>query len=50
NDNILCDLDLTNLVVTPHVAWASKGAMQILAAQLVDNVEACVAGKPQSVV
>ncbi len=48
--NILCDADLPNLIVTPHVAWASKEAMQILADQLVDNVEAFVAGKPQNVV
>ena len=41
--NILCELDLPNLIVTPHVAWASKEAMQILADQLVDNVEAFVA-------
>ena len=50
NGNILCELDLPNLIVTPHVAWASKEAMQILADQLVDNVEAYVAGKPQNVV
>lgn len=48
--NILCEADLPNLIVTPHVAWASKEAMQILADQLVDNVEAFVAGKPQNVV
>ena len=48
--NILCELDLPNLIVTPHVAWASKEAMQILADQLVDNVEAFVAGRPQNVV
>ena len=48
--NILCQADLPNLIVTPHVAWASKEAMQILADQLVDNVEAFVAGKPQNVV
>lgn len=48
--NILCDADLPNLIVTPHVAWASKEAMQILADQLVDNVEAYVAGKPQNTV
>ncbi|KAB1075196.1 D-2-hydroxyacid dehydrogenase [Methylobacterium planeticum] len=48
--NVLADADLPNLIVTPHVAWASKQAMQILADQLVDNVEAYVAGKPQNVV
>ncbi len=48
--NILLDLKLPNLIVTPHVAWASVEAMQILADQLIDNVEAFVAGKPQNVV
>jgi glycerate dehydrogenase len=48
--NILLDLRLPNLIITPHVAWASREAMQILADQLVDNVDAFVAGKPQNVV
>jgi glycerate dehydrogenase len=48
--NILLDLRLPNLIVTPHVAWASREAMQILADQLIDNVEAFAAGKPQNVV
>jgi glycerate dehydrogenase len=50
NGNVLLDLDLPNLIVTPHVAWASKEAMQILSDQLVDNIEAFVAGRPQNVV
>jgi glycerate dehydrogenase len=50
NGNILLDLKLPNLIVTPHVAWASQEAMQILADQLIDNIEAFVAGKPQNVV
>jgi glycerate dehydrogenase len=32
------------------VAWASREAMQILADQLIDNIEAFVADKPQNVV
>ena len=48
--NVLLDLDLPNLIVTPHVAWASRQAMQILADQLIDNIEAFVAGRPQNVV
>jgi glycerate dehydrogenase len=32
------------------VAWASVEAMTTLANQLVDNIEAWVAGKPQNVV
>lgn len=48
--NILLDLKLPNFILTPHVAWASQEAMQILADQLIDNIEAFVAGKPQNVV
>ena len=48
--NILLDLKLPNLIVTPHVAWASVEAMQILADQLIDNIEAFVAGTPRNVV
>ncbi len=48
--NILLDLRLPNLIVTPHVAWASQEAMQILADQLIDNIEAFVAGEPKNVV
>ncbi|MGH6749919.1 MAG: NAD(P)-dependent oxidoreductase, partial [Methyloceanibacter sp.] len=48
--NVLLDATIPNLIVTPHVAWASQEAMQILADQLIDNIEAFVAGKPQNVV
>lgn len=42
--NPLLDLDLPNLIITPHIAWASREAMQILADQLMDNIEAFVRG------
>src|SRR5690554_2540774 len=42
-------LDLPNFILTPHVAWASNEAMQTLADQLIDNVEAFVAGRPRNV-
>jgi glycerate dehydrogenase len=48
--NILLELDLPNLIVTPHVAWASRPAMATLAEQLVGNIEAFVAGRPRNVV
>ncbi len=48
--NVLLDLRLPNLIITPHVAWASREAMQILADQLIDNIEAFVAGTPRNVV
>jgi len=50
NGNVLLEANLPNLIVTPHVAWASHEAMTGLANQLVDNIEAWVAGKPQNVV
>jgi glycerate dehydrogenase len=50
NGNVLLDANLPNLIVTPHVAWASVEAMTALSNQLVDNIEAWVAGKPQNVV
>jgi len=48
--NVLLQLDLPNFILTPHVAWASREAMQILADQLIDIIEAFVAGRPQNVV
>jgi glycerate dehydrogenase len=37
-----------NVIITPHVAWASQEAAQRLADQLIDNIEAFVAGSPQN--
>lgn len=48
--NPLLDADLPNLIVTPHVAWASIEAMQTLADQLIDNLESFVRGNPQNIV
>ncbi|MFN2577524.1 MAG: D-2-hydroxyacid dehydrogenase [Pyrinomonadaceae bacterium] len=44
----LLDLNLPNLIITPHVAWASREAVQALADQVIDNIEAFVAGVPQN--
>jgi glycerate dehydrogenase len=46
----LLDVRRPNFILTPHVAWASDGAMQFLADQLVDNIDAWVAGKAQHLV
>lgn len=43
-------LDLPNFILTPHVAWASEEAIQSLADQLVDNIEAFERGTPVNVV
>jgi len=39
-----------NLILTPHVAWASDEAQQALADQLMDNIENFVAGRPSNLV
>ncbi|MFO1128812.1 MAG: D-2-hydroxyacid dehydrogenase [Rhodospirillales bacterium] len=43
-------VDHPNCIVTPHVAWASHEAQTRLAHQLIDNIEAFVAGNPANVV
>jgi glycerate dehydrogenase len=48
--NPLLDIQLPNLLVTPHIAWASLEAMQKLADTLIDNLEAFIRGNPQNVV
>jgi glycerate dehydrogenase len=46
----LLDLRLPNLIITPHNAWASRQAMERLAGQLIDNLEAFVRGEPRNLV
>lgn len=41
-------LALPNFLLTPHVGWSSRPAMQTLADQLIDNIEAFVAGAPKN--
>ncbi len=48
--NPLLELRLPNFILTSHVAWASDGAMQFLADQLIDNIELFVRGTPQHLV
>ncbi len=39
-----------NVILTPHVAWASDEAQQTLADQLIDNIDNFVAGRPSNLV
>ncbi|SHH82929.1 D-2-hydroxyacid dehydrogenase [Pollutimonas bauzanensis] len=51
NQNLLIQLlDMPNFILTPHVAWASDVAVQALADQLIDNIEAYKQGSPRNVV
>jgi glycerate dehydrogenase len=50
NGHPLLDVRRPNFILTPHVAWASDGAMQFLADQLIDNIDLWAAGTPQHLV
>ncbi|HVL01578.1 MAG TPA: D-2-hydroxyacid dehydrogenase [Dongiaceae bacterium] len=44
NGNLLLDLDLPNLIVTPHCAWASREARQRLVNLTADNIRHFIDG------
>lgn len=46
DSNPLLDIKLPNLIVTPHIAWASKEARQRIIDQTVENIQAFKTGKP----
>ncbi|HVC50177.1 MAG TPA: D-2-hydroxyacid dehydrogenase [Burkholderiales bacterium] len=46
NGNVLLDLKIPNLIITPHIAWASQEAMQTLSDMMVDNIDAFASGHP----
>ncbi len=48
--NPLLEPGIPNLIVTPHVAWASRESRQRLVDQLTGNIRAFLAGKPLNVV
>ena len=48
--NPLLNLKMPNLIVTPHMAFASKHTLDTLAEQLIGNVEAFLNGQPRNVV
>ena len=48
--NPLLELKSPNFILTPHVAWAGEQAMQALADQVIDNIEAFVQGAPRNTV
>ncbi len=48
--NPLLELRLPNLIVTPHMAFASIESLETLAEQLIGNLEAFVAGTPRNLV
>lgn len=49
-DSPLLAGDIPNLIVTPHIAWASRESRQRLTDQLAANIRAFLTGKPQNIV
>ena len=41
-------MDRPNVIITPHVAWASEEAMQTLWDQVVSHIENFAAGTPSN--
>jgi glycerate dehydrogenase len=50
NGNILLDSALPNLIVTPHIAWASHESRQRLINEVTANILAFKGGKPRNTV
>ncbi|KPJ90016.1 MAG: glycerate dehydrogenase [Gammaproteobacteria bacterium SG8_11] len=48
--NVLLDAGLPNLIVTPHIAWASRESRQRLVIEIVKNIEAFKSGHPRNIV
>ncbi|HSH43443.1 MAG TPA: NAD(P)-dependent oxidoreductase, partial [Arenicellales bacterium] len=48
--NVLLDAGLPNLIVTPHIAWASRESRQRVINIVAGNIEAYLAGSPVNVV
>jgi len=49
-NNPLLKLKLSNLIITPHMAWVSEQSLKALAEQLITNLEAFASGVPRNLV
>jgi len=50
NSVLISIANRSNVVITPHIAWASEQAMQSLANILSENIDAFLSGTPQNIV
>lgn len=48
--NPLLDANLPNLIVTPHIAWASRESRQRLVDEIVKNIQGFFSGTPRNLV
>ena len=49
-DNPLLANDIPNLIITPHIAWASRASRQRLLNEISANISAFLAGSPRNIV
>ena len=49
NDKLLTS-GLNNLIITPHIAWASVASRQRLLDGVISNIKAFVKGNPRNIV
>jgi glycerate dehydrogenase len=49
-DNPLLERELSNLIITPHIGWASEEALSDMVEQLIRNIEGFVIGSPKNLV
>lgn len=49
-DHPLLQTDIPNLIVTPHIAWASRQSRQRLIDKVAENIRAFLDGAPQNIV
>ena len=47
-DNILINANLTNLIITPHIAWATNSSRQKLVNEMAKNIEAFKNGESRN--
>jgi len=50
SSNPLLAADIPNLIITPHIAWASRASRQRLLEQISANISAFLAGTPRNIV
>lgn len=50
SSNPLLTGDIPNLIITPHIAWASRASRQRLLDQISANIDAFLAGTPRNIV
>ena len=48
DSNVLLELDIPNLIITPHIAWAANESRQRLIDQVVENIESFLKGEKRN--